>query len=104
MRKKRLSGQPEKAEIDLRCYPTIKRRREYCTHGDAAGRGARGSVACIAGARHTTLSPLLISLGTFLFSDKKVPPPAGGTMRALPVADEEGALSPTKMPGTATGE
>ena len=51
-------------------------RKENSTSGDAAGRGLRGSVACIAGARHTTLSPLLTSLGTFLFSDKKVPPAA----------------------------
>ena len=67
----------EKAETGLRSYPFLNRRREYRTFGEAAGRGLRGSVACIAGARHTTLSPLLTSLGTFLFSHKKVPPPAG---------------------------
>jgi len=35
-----------------------------------------GRTACIAGARHKCL-PKLTSLVTFLFSDKKVTPPAG---------------------------
>ena len=64
----------EMAAMFLRCSPSLKHKNENRTYGDAAGRGLRGSVACIAGARHTTLSPLLTSLGTFLFSDKGVPP------------------------------
>ena len=41
----------------LEMLPFLKCRHESRTSGDAAGRGSRGSVACIAGARHTTLSP-----------------------------------------------
>ena len=45
--------------------------------------------------QRTALSPMLNSLGTFLFSDKKVPPPAGTQCEALHRLNGRLIIAPT---------